>query len=218
MNNMTYLTDASLVDAFVHLYTVFVLLLILAHCKKPEENGEEFYVHRRNVKSDEKKNWRDVMTGFYHQCESSGFDDWLKFANKPFPVRLIAPKLFHRVHMDLKLGVGEVTFQRFRDPEKQDGDPPLTIPLGSSRENAPPVESKTDKPDDCGIWRAWINDNEEKLHALFEPDDPNTMPTVYLIRELLDRDTVFCTWNGTLNDKQCCMTTTYRRVSRYRRS
>ena len=129
-------------DVLVPVYSVMVLMLIVAHCKTPQTEMEEKYLLKRIVKTVEKKNWREVMTGYFHQSDSNGFDDWLKFLKKPFAVRLIAPKMFHRIHMDLKVGEKELVMQRFWEPEKAKGDVIVTVTLGTSEEDAPSHHDK----------------------------------------------------------------------------
>jgi hypothetical protein len=204
------LTDVT--DVLVPVYSVLALLFIIAYRMSPETKVEDRYFLKKAVKSTVKKDWREVITGFYHQSDSDGFDDWLKFLDRPFAIRMIAPKMFHKIHIDLTVTDTHVSVERYWSSEKTKGDGEIKMQLGTSRDDAPVVKYVSEKKEDCGEWRGWVPEGEEKVYCDFVPDDPNAHPAITLCRESIDEDTVHVTWNGRLKGKTCSMTSTYRRV------
>ena len=114
------LTDVT--DVLVPVYSVLALLFIIAYRMSPETKVEDRYFLKKAVKSTVKKDWREVITGFYHQSDSDGFDDWLKFLDRPFAIRMIAPKMFHKIHIDLTVTDTHVSVERYWSSEKTKGD------------------------------------------------------------------------------------------------
>ena len=203
------ITDVT--DIIVPIYSVIVLLFIIAYQKSPETKSEDRYFLKKVIKTTEKKEWREVITGFFHQTESDGFDDWLKFLEKPYPIRLIAPLMFHKIHFDIKLTATEFTVERSQSPTKDKADAPVTMTLGTCKEDAP-VFNYQAAPDDSGEWRGWVVEGEQKVHAHFVPTNPNANPTMHITREVVDQDTLLVTWQGERKGKKCEMTSTHRRV------
>jgi hypothetical protein len=211
MDSHTFdITDIT--DVIVPIYSVIMFLFIIAYHKSPESKMEDRYFLKKVIRSTVKKDWRELITGYYHQSDSDGFDEWLKFLQKPYPIRLIAPKMFHKLHMDLKLSPTELTIQRFWNPEKENGETPVTVQLGTSRENAVPTKYQVAKAEDCGEWKGWVVEGEEKVQSLFTPTDLNSNPVLYFTREVIDEDTVLVGWEGNFRGNHCEMTSTYRRV------
>lgn len=206
------LTLTDVTDVLVPVYSALALLFIIAYRMSPESKMEDRYFLKKVVKATVKKDWREVITGFYHQSDSDGFDDWLKFLNRPFAIRMIAPKMFHKIHIDLKVTDTHVIVERFWNPDKEKGDGAIKMQLGKSRDDAPVFNYTSEKKDDCGQWRAWVPEGEEKVYCDFIPNDQDSNPAVTFCRESIDEDTVLVHWNGRLKDKTCSMTSTYRRV------
>lgn len=200
LNNVT--------DVLVPIYSVVALLLIFAYHRSPEKKLEERYFLKKVAKSSQKKNWREMMTGYFHQGESDGFDDWLKFLGKPYPIRIIAPKMFHKINFEMKLT--DTNFSVERDGGNKDKvDLKFNATLGTSEENAP--RAKNDG-EDAGEWQAWVEEGEEKLHTKFTPSNPSSGPTIHNIRRMEDEDTIVTQWHGVFKGKTCEMTSTLRRL------
>lgn len=204
------MTDVT--DVLVPLYTVVVLLVVAAYHLSPEAKVEDRYYLKKVSKTAEKKDWREMMTGYFHQSDSDGFDDWLKFLSRPYPIRVVAPMIFHKIHIDLKLDDTYATTQRFWSPDKAKGEVVIKMKLGTCREDAPGTKIGGEKPEDCGTWRSWVKEGEEKLYMEFCPDDQTANPVIVICREVIDEDTLQLSWSGSFKGKTGSLKSTYRRV------
>mmetsp|Transcript_25724 Transcript_25724/g.43336 ORF Transcript_25724/g.43336 Transcript_25724/m.43336 type:complete len:214 (-) Transcript_25724:234-875(-) len=213
MDKFATLEFTDLTDVLVPVYSVVMVVFIIVYRMSPETKIEDRYFLKKVPKNIVKKDWRELLTGYFHQFGSDGFDEWLKFLDKPYPVRLIAPKMFHKIHVDLKLDQTHFSIQRFWSPDKVDGDALIKLKLGTSREDAEPIHTPSEKPEDSGTWRAWVVEGEEKIRCEMIPDTPDTHATLNFCREMVDADTLQVTWHGKFKGKECSMTSMCTRIS-----
>ena len=177
-----------IVDAVVPVYTAVVFVIIASFAMtKSRTVKKEKYALKRKTTSSVKKDWKEQMTGKFQQVECEGLNDWLIFLKKPYPVRLLAPKMFLMMINEISFKDGKFN-NRISFLEKNDKVEIYELDIASTKDEAVKKDYPTEE-DQPGYKMAWINEGEQ---AVWYETAAKQNPEIVLqqSREMLDEDTI----------------------------
>jgi hypothetical protein len=177
----------SIIDAVIPVYTALVcVIIVMYHTFKPSKKKDETYALKRANKKASTKDWKEQMCGKFNQYEFQGLDDWLIFCGKPYPVRLLAPKMFLKIVHDITVKDGKFkcikTYLEGNDKVTTDD-----LIIASSEAERVDQPCKNDDELDC-LASAWTEDDKILWYEIKPPTEKGI--TLRMSREMVDEDTI----------------------------
>lgn len=195
----------SIVDAILPVYTALVcVIIVMYHKSKPSKKVNETYALKRASKKAATKDWKELMCGKFNQYEFQGLDDWLIFVGKPYPVRLMAPKMFVKIVHDISIKDGKfVCTKSYLEGNNSITKDDLTIASSEAERVDEACLSDDGQPT---FASAWISEEDKKLWYEIKPPVEKGV-TLRMSREMIDEDTIEVV--SLLLVKSCCLTSLY---------
>ena len=178
----------AIIDGIIPVYTALVCVIIVYyHTSKSPAKKVEKYALKRASSAVAPKDWKEQMNGKFRQYEFIGLDEWLIFVGKPYPVRLMAPKMFLKIVHDIAIKNGRFICSKsyLEGNDKVTTDDLKIAASESEREDQPTINDDGVET----VASAWYEEDKKQLWYEIKPPIDKGI-RLRMCREMVDEDTI----------------------------